>query len=383
METRALLDLPSELLLLILEHCAFSELSAARRVRPLRPLVRPVLRSALWRRRAANAAELQLQELVDNSFDGEALKGTSGGAVRCLQLQHDLLAAGSRDNVARVFGLRTSTCFAEFVHPHWVGTVALSPDSSSLATGCDDCCVRIWSLEPAHQSDAPVVMRTRADITAGGALVGLDWLDPSRLLSCSQSGALTIWDVRDGSSTYGESLNAGPVGCFDALGGRAAVAGCVGCGMKSHTLRHLVVREAGFAPAHEIPSWGPVASVSFDRAAASDGDGANDTVHHLVATGHPGKIGLWDLRLPPAQARVFRGLDGVGDSVRAVRLYAHLLVSAPAGERLSVWDLRAPRKAAARLRAHDNNDALALDAPRGRIACGGRVGGLRLFTTRF
>ena len=210
-------------------------------------------------------------------------------------------------------------------------------------------------------------------------------LDPSRLLSCSQSGALTIWDVRDGGgSIYGETLNAGPVGCFDALGGRAAVAGCVGCGMKAHALRYLAVCEAGFAPAHEIPSFGPVASVSLDRAAAADGDGGGETTaHHLVATGHPGKVGLWDLRLPPARARVFRGLDGVGDSVRAVRLCAHLLVSAPAGERLSVWDLRAPRKAAARLRAHDNNDALALDAPGGRIACGGRVGGLRLYTTRF
>ena len=195
---RCFLDLPAELIALVLERCPLDALCAVRcTATPLRALVRPTLCSSAWRRHALNAADLRLQQLAAAAYGGEALKGISGG-VRCLHLQNDLLAVGSRDNLARLYGLRTSTCFAELMHPHWVGATAISPDATSLATGCDDCCVRIWPLELTRQAQAPIVMRTRPDATAGGAIVGLDWLSSARLLSCTQSGALALWDANAG-----------------------------------------------------------------------------------------------------------------------------------------------------------------------------------------
>ena len=48
------------------------------------------------------------------------------------------------------------------------------------------------------------------------------------------------------------------------------------------------------------------------------------------------------------------------------------------GPLVNVWDLSA-RRIIQRLRGHANNDALALDASRGRLACGGRMNELRVW----
>ena len=92
-----------------------------------------------------------------------------------------------------------------------------------------------------------------------------------------------------------------------------------------------------------------------------------------------GGICLWDLREAAATACLSeRGFDGV----RAVALDGHMLISAPSpGPLVSAWDLRAPRAPLERLRGHTNNDALAVDARSGRVACGGRMNELRVWET--
>ena len=392
--TRVLLDIPTELLLLILEHCPYDELCSVRRsAKPLRALVRQTLNSHVWRSRTTNAALLQLSQLAAQHVDGETLKGLSGG-VRSLHLQGDLLAVGSKDNCARVFGLRTSTCFAEFTHPHWVGAASLSPDASFLATGCDDCCVRIWPLELKRQAEAALQLRSTPHITAGGAIVGVHWLDGGRVLSCSQSGALTVWDAAGDHQyqcpsdrrMFGETLN-GPVSCFGARGGMA-VAGCVSGGQRRQP--RLCVVRAGVGLEWSSSTQHPVTSVCIDRA---------EPWTNLIATGGTTSIvEVWDVRRPQGSVQQLviaddvTGEQGTGGTttVRAVSLCSPLLVIACADTNmLSVYDLRKcgedghhpPR--VAKLRAHTNNDALALDAPRGRIACGGRMNEVRVWTTRF
>ena len=72
--TRVLLDLPAELLLLILERCPYDELCSVRRsAKPLRALTRQTLHSSVWRSRATNTAVLQLHQLAVLRYPGRAV----------------------------------------------------------------------------------------------------------------------------------------------------------------------------------------------------------------------------------------------------------------------------------------------------------------------
>ena len=68
--------------------------------------------------------------------------------------------------------------------------------------------------------------------------------------------------------------------------------------------------------------------------------------------------------------------------MRALSLSGHLLVATrEPGPCVNAWDLRM-QKIVARLRGHTNNDALALDAAGGRLACGGRMDELCVWEAR-
>ena len=98
--------------------------------------------------------------------------------------------------------------------------------------------------------------------------------------------------------------------------------------------------------------------------------------------GSNGSVQLWDVRCADAAACVARLVGSGVDGVRAVCLSGNCLISAPSPcPHVSVWDLRVQR-VVTKLRAHTNNDALALDPFSGRIACGGRMNELRVWHTR-
>ena len=113
----------------------------------------------------------------------------------------------------------------------------------------------------------------------------------------------------------------------------------------------------------------PMSSVALDR-------GAHSSSSHVACGGGYGLVQLWDLR----NGQITHRLENAcADAIRAVGLCGHLLVAGRSpGPLVNVWDLRYPR-IVQRLRGHTNNDAIALDAVRGCIACGGRMNELRVW----
>ena len=159
--TRELLDLPSEVLEMILERGAFDALQPLGCAsRTLREPVAAMLRSKKWRTFSAdNMPDACLAKLRVGAYQHDAYKGISGG-LRGLAIEGDLLCSASKDQVARLWGLRTAgTCFAEWAHPGWVGACAFSEGGELLATGCDDSVVRVWRTALQEQSQPPVELR--------------------------------------------------------------------------------------------------------------------------------------------------------------------------------------------------------------------------------
>lgn len=58
-----------------------------------------------------------------------------------------LVASGAADNTVRLWDLTTNECIQELVHPDCVAAVAFGPEGASLAVGCDDSRVYIYSIE--------------------------------------------------------------------------------------------------------------------------------------------------------------------------------------------------------------------------------------------
>ena len=416
---RFLSDLPSDMLAEVFLWCELESLEQALSVsQTCRVLARSLAQSRVWRRRRhENAGALALSRLAAGSFTSVALHGLSGG-VRDLTMQGDLLVSGSKDNCARLWGMRTlGTCFAEWCHPNWVGAVALSHSASGLvATGGDDAKVRVWSTDvsapPSSSSLGPTPVELKGD--SHGWIAGVGWADDSGtirsssssdegrpvppLLSCSRDGEVVVWDVCSQARLAHEYTR--PVrapGCrssvmvtaFDMLGTCAAIARTASQQGASSNRLELAVYSVGgalhlreervIAPSQGSVDLGPVLSLAFDRGEGGDGAGSDGSLRHGLASGSNwGAVHLWDLRSAGSTATLENGCPG---GIRSLAFSGHLLVAGrDPGPLLNVWDLRV-RKIVQRLQGHSNNDtlALALDADRGRIACGGRMNELRVW----
>ena len=107
---------------------------------------------------------LALSRLEAGAVSSEPLHGLSGG-VRSLAFERDLLVSGTKDNLGRLWGCRTlGTCFAEHLHPQWVGAVALTVAAGGLlATGCDDGRIRVWSTDATSRDAAPLELKGHSD----------------------------------------------------------------------------------------------------------------------------------------------------------------------------------------------------------------------------
>ena len=391
--TRCLNDLPTDVLCIIFMHCDLATLEQLRCVSALcLTQSRSAARHPLWRR--ANAVDLGLSRLAAAAFTSVALHGVSGG-IRGLAMSGDLLASGSKDHMCRLWGMRTlGTCFAEYVHPAWVGPVALTRRAGGLvATGADDGVVRIYSTDAAAAAPKPPI-ELRGASTAW--LSGLGWVggdagtaddDPTTpmLLSCSRDGEAVLWDVDDRCRLHSDysppvslpgNRSSALVTAFAMVGDVAAVAR-LGSGPHHeepeaiHVLRVLPGARAGSSSGWHARTLsldgiaGPVGSLAVD----------SSNVHpHKLASTHPeGQLRLWDLQQEACVGILENGGTGVG---KCLALAGCMLVaSRGSGPMLNVWDLRTQR-IGTRLRGHTNNDALTLqlEGTRGRLACGGRMG---------
>ena len=321
----------------------------------------------------------------------------------------DLLVSGSKDNVARVWGMRTiGTCFSEFVHPQWVGPVAFTRCAGgALATGSDDGVVRVWSTDTAMATDAHRAAMVELRGESNSWIAGVGWAEPCGaqaddealppLLSCSRDGEVVLWDVGTQASLAREYTppvrapglrSSTMVTAFDSLH-RQAVLARTGQGPR-HMLssdEEIAVFAFGengsalrqshlLAPRKGDVDRGPVLSLGLDR---GDGNNAGAGACTGFASGSNwGTVHLWDLRSGESTATLENGCPG---GIRSLALCGHLLIAGrEPGPLLNVWDLRV-RRIVQRLRGHTNNDALALflDAGRGRLACGGRMNELRVW----
>jgi WD40 repeat protein len=335
-----------------------------------------------------NGVELTTRMLTAHAHASETLHGLTGG-VRMLSTSGDLLACASRDGAVRLFGLRSCTCFAELIHPDWPGAVDFSPDGELLATGCDDAKVRIFPVDGGRAGPCRLLLRGESS----SWIVGVAWCG-ARLLSCSRDSEVALWATgsagADAPSAPLATCFTRPVStpgsrssrhytCFAAWGGTAVAGGA------DQALHRYACAEAGLVASGPIAGHhGPVHALAFDKAAAELGSGdatGGGSPAVLASGGSGGSVQLWDLRAASCACKLPG--SGEGGATRALALSGSLLLaSTDASPTIFAWDLRAPR-IVARLRGHTNNDALALDAERGRVVSGGRMNELRLWATTF
>ena len=398
--TRNILELPPELLHAVCQRANYGSLVAARCAARAFP-VASVLRSQSWAASSDNAVDLHIAMLEKRVISNAQIPGLCGG-VRSLSFANGILCCGSKDSMARVFDLVGSAtgssmprCLSEFVHPDWVGAVAMSPDGQRLATGCDDAHVRIWSSASGEQE-----LRTPLSMAARGVssawIIGVGWVGNERLISCSRDSELALWrledvyatgtDVRPLASCFSRPVNTPGerssilYACFDSACGMAAA------GSADNKIDLYQAAEASLVPLRSLSGHnGAVHSLTFDTVhAPADGAHSSDggDGRMLASGGSRGSLHLWDMRIAGGAVAMLPG-GGESGGVRALALGGQLLIStSESSSQVFCWDLRS-RRIFSRLRGHTNNDALALDSTRRYIASGGRMPGeLRTWEAR-
>ena len=391
---KVLTDLPSDALDYLLEHCSYEAICNLHCAsKAFDQSIRATINSAAWRQRAHNFEHLCLGKLRGAAYSTGNLNGVCGG-MRALYIEGDLLASASKDSFARLWDLTTidAPCICEWLQTEWVGAAAISPGGTLLATGCDDGHVRVY---PTKSTAAENVVQLHGESSSWITGVGFacahhttETTDESELtlVSISRDGELCTWDVPgrtllareyDRPVSLPGARSSNLVAALDVLGTTAVFPRSVSTSTADAAGQALLVYEVGGARAlcrtMSLELEGrPMSSVALDRG----GRGAFSAPDCVASGGGHGLVQIWDLR----SGKVTHRLENAcGGSIRAVALSGHMLVAGrDPGPLVNVWDLRGPR-IVQRLRGHTNNDALALDAVRGRIACGGRMNELRVW----
>ena len=232
------------------------------------------------------------------------------------------------------------TCFAEFVHPHWVGPVALTRRAGGrLATGCDDGVVRVFSTDTASTVASTAAAGRQQLVELRGQsrswLVGVGWVgdeqapdsgdslsdsddDLPPLVSCSRDGEMLLWDVGRAAvlhRSYSPPVSVG----LTLLGARHGLrrdghagpprppraGSCPRCRRIGHRVRACGEAEAPFVELCRLGrladgAEGPLCALAWDRgggiSCARSGAGDSGRPTCLASRAGNGQIDLWDAR---------------------------------------------------------------------------------------
>jgi predicted NACHT family NTPase len=115
--------------------------------------------------------------------------------VRSVALSQDSsrVASGSTDTTVKIWDANSGVCLRTFEgHYHWVNSVAFSQDSSLVASGSSDTTVRIWD------ANSGACLRTFEGHYHWVNSVALSQ-DSSRVASGSSDKTVKIWDAKSGA----------------------------------------------------------------------------------------------------------------------------------------------------------------------------------------
>jgi WD40 repeat protein len=157
------------------------------------------------------------------------------------------LASGSWDKTVKLWDFATGACLHTFEgHSNRVRCVAISPDSSLVASGSDDKTIRIW-----HIADRTLVctLHGHKDWVTGVAFSP----NGQRIASVSNDGVVRLWDVEE-EKTVGILENTG----FSADSPKVRIAGdgtgiTVFGGGKSSSWKMVPSEVSSFANPDEFP----------------------------------------------------------------------------------------------------------------------------------
>jgi serine-threonine kinase receptor-associated protein len=147
-----------------------------------------------------NLFETDKQPQIRNGDTGDWIGTFHGhkGAVwsaKIDSLTKTLAVTASGDFTAKLWCVTSGKELYEFKHKHVVKTVDFSADSMKIASGCQDGLVRIFNT--VRPEESPVEFSISKDFN--DAITKCIWTSESSIVVGKRSGAVELWDTRNGS----------------------------------------------------------------------------------------------------------------------------------------------------------------------------------------
>lgn len=274
------------------------------------------------------------------------------GAVTTLAMQGTSLVSGSADQSAILWNLANGQPVRTFARAAVVTSLAISPDSQTLAIGGADKLVKLFALANAH-----------AGATLAGppaAVTGVSFSPDNQRIAASSSDGLRIWDT---SGTLLETLPSGQVTLADVqfLGDNASLAAAG----SDNSVRVASVSVQQVLKGHE----GAIADLAY----LPGGTG-------LVSVGADKTVRLWNLSEAAAAPKLFAGHKAAVTCV-SVSGDGQFLAAGSADKTLLVWKV-ADAQVAATLAMPAAVEGVSLDGNGTRLAASDAASGVTLFDVK-